>query len=151
VLTDGMSSLIIANQIVPRFKAGDMPGGIEAGTDALIQFLQLPPEEAAKVAAEANKVVQQQRSSGIDPGFVIWLVIFLLFFVIPMLRRARGGRRYRSSGLGPLIVWNTLDGLSRGGGGWSSGGGGSDWGGGGSDWGGGSGGDFSGGGASGSW
>ena len=28
VLTDGMSSLIINQQIVPRFKAGDMPGGI---------------------------------------------------------------------------------------------------------------------------
>ena len=34
VLTDGLSFLIINRQIVPRFKAGDMPGGIEAGTDA---------------------------------------------------------------------------------------------------------------------
>lgn len=147
-LTDAVSSQIIRREIVPRFKAGDMPGGIEAGTDALIKVLQLSPEEAAKVAAEASKAAQSQRSGGIDPGFVIWLVIFLFFFVIPMLRRARGGRRYHSSGLGPLIVWNTLDGISRGGGGWSGGGGG-DWGGG-SDWGGG-GGSSGGGGASGSW
>ena len=34
VLTDGLSSLIISQQIVPRFKQGDLPGGIEAGTDA---------------------------------------------------------------------------------------------------------------------
>ncbi|MGN6500978.1 MAG: TPM domain-containing protein, partial [Tsuneonella sp.] len=32
VLTDGLSSLIIQNDILPRFKAGDMPGGIVAGT-----------------------------------------------------------------------------------------------------------------------
>ncbi|MDR2858472.1 MAG: TPM domain-containing protein, partial [Novosphingobium sp.] len=55
VLTDGMSSLIINQDIVPRFKAGDMAGGIEAGTDAIIRQLTLPPEEARKLAAQADK------------------------------------------------------------------------------------------------
>lgn len=139
-LTDALSSQIIRRQIVPRFKEGDMPGGIEAGTDALIAQLQLPPEEAQKVVAEAAKA---KRDTGIDPGFVIWLVFFVLFFVIPLIRRLRGGRHYRSSGSGPVIIW---------GGGGSSGsswGGGSDWGGGGG-WSGG-GGSFGGGGSSGSW
>ena len=39
IVTDGLSSLIIQQQIVPKFKAGDMPGGIEAGTDGLIRQL----------------------------------------------------------------------------------------------------------------
>lgn len=139
-LTDALSSQIIRKEIVPRFKAGDMPGGIEAGTDALIAQLQLPPDQASAVAAKAAKSTQ---SSGIDPGFVIWLLIFVFFFVLPMIRRMAGGKRYHSSGLGPIIMWNVLDGMSRGGGG-------SSWGGGGGGWSGG-GGSFGGGGSSGSW
>src|SRR3546814_226030 len=40
VLTDGMSFLIINNDIVPRFKGGDMAGGIEAGVDAIAKQLR---------------------------------------------------------------------------------------------------------------
>ena len=144
VLTDGLSSLIINQQIVPRFKAGDMPGGIEAGTDAIIQQLALPADQAAQIAAKAQK---QDKAHGLPFGVVVWLIIFFLFFVLPLLRRMGGGRRYRGSGLGPVIVWEVLNAAAHasrggGGGGWGGGGGGS-WGGGG--------GSFGGGGASGSW
>lgn len=143
-LTDGLSTIIIQQQIVPRFKAGDMPGGIEAGTDAIIHQLTLPPEEAQKIAAQANKPRQQ---GNVPAGLIVWLVFFGLFFVLPMIRRARG-TYYQSSGLGPVILWSALDAMShsRRGGGW---GGGGDWGGGGGFSGGG--GSFGGGGASGSW
>jgi len=142
-LTDGLSSLIIQQRIIPAFKAGDMPGGIEAGTDAIIHLLTLPPEEAAKVTQAAAQ--QAQGSGGADPGMVIFVIFVVIFFVIPMLNRAFGGRRYRGgSGLGPLIVYDALSHGSRGwgGGGWGGGGGGGFSGGGGS---------FGGGGASGSW
>ncbi len=144
VLTDGLSSLIINQQIVPRFKAGDMPGGIEAGTDAIIQQLALPADQAAQIAAKAQK---QDKAHGVPFAVVVWLIIFFLFFVLPLLRRMGGGRRYRGSGLGPVIVWEVLNAAAHasrggGGGGWGGGGGGS-WGGGG--------GSFGGGGASGSW
>lgn len=142
-LTDGLSSLIIQQQIVPRFKQGDLPGGIEAGTDAIIHQLTLPPEEARKIAAQASA---PQRSSGVDPGTVFFIIVFVLFFVLPALRRGFGGRRYSSSGLGPLIVFDALSHMNRGGGsGWGGGGG---FGGGGFSGGGGS---FGGGGSSGSW
>jgi uncharacterized protein len=142
VLTDGMSSLIINQQIVPRFKQGDMPGGIEAGADAIIHQLTLPPEEAQKLAAQAN---QAQEDSG-GGGFPILFVLFLvLFFILPMFRRGRG-RRYRSGGLAP-VIWGSALGSGLGGG-WG-GGGGSSWGGGGGFSGGG--GSFGGGGSSGSW
>ncbi|KPQ30828.1 MAG: Beta-propeller domains of methanol dehydrogenase type [Porphyrobacter sp. HL-46] len=36
-LTDALSALIIQNQILPRFRDGDFPGGIAAGTDAIIR------------------------------------------------------------------------------------------------------------------
>ena len=152
IITDGFSFLVINKIITPRFKAGDLPGGIEGGTDALIQQLQLPPDQAAQIAAQANvQQAQDQKDARnqFNPASLIWIGFFFLFFILPMLRRMRGGRGYRSSGLGNVILWSVLDGMTRGG----NGGGGSDWGGGGGgggSWGGG-GGSSGGGGASGSW
>ena len=144
VLTDGLSGSIIRNDITPRFKAGDFPGGINAGVDRIVTQLTLPAEEAAKVAAEAE--ANRGEEGGDDIGLVIfWLFIFL-FFILPMIRSAmRGGKKHR--GDGPVIIW---------GGGFGGGSGGSSWGGGsGGGWGGGGfgggGGGFGGGGASGGW
>ena len=150
IITDGFSFLVINKIITPRFKAGDLPGGIEGGTDALIQQLQLPPDQAAQIAAQANvQQAQDQKAvrNQFNPASLIWIGFFFLFFILPMLRRMRGGRGYRSSGLGNVILWSVLDGMTRGGGGgggdWGGGGGGGGWGGGG--------GSSGGGGASGSW
>ncbi|WP_374412278.1 YgcG family protein [Novosphingobium colocasiae] len=141
VLTDGMSFLIISQAIVPRFKAGDLPGGIEAGSDAIIRQLTLPPEEAAKVAAAADQARQSDGGGG-WVGPLIFVVFILFFFILPMIRSAsRGGRR--TGGWGAPIVW-----IPGGSSGSSWGSGGSDWGGGGFSGGGGS---FGGGGSSGSW
>jgi len=150
IVTDGISFLVINKIITPKFKAGDLPGGIEDGADALIQQLQLPPDQAAQIAAQANvQQAQDQKAARnrFNPASLIWLGFFFLFFILPMLRRMRGGRGYRSSGLGNVILWSVLDGMARGG---RGGGGGSDWSGGGGGWGGG-GGSSGGGGASGSW
>lgn len=148
ILTDGFSSDVINQIIVPRFKADDLPGGIEAGTDAIIHQIQLPPEEAARIAAEADRAASQTASDGSSFMAVLPILIFLFFFfVLPMLRgrsrrRSPWGRRSR---MGP-VVWipgGFSSGSSRGS--WSGGGGGF---GGGFSGGGGS---FGGGGASGSW
>ncbi|HKT78082.1 MAG TPA: TPM domain-containing protein [Sphingobium sp.] len=146
ILTDALSSQIIRNAITPRFKAGDMAGGIDAGADALINLLNLPPDEARARALAAE---QEQRQASDDGGSVMlffWIAI-AIFVILPMIFGRRGGRRYRGGG-GPIIIWGpgSGSGWGSGGGGW--GGGGGDWGGGGFSGGGGSGG---GGGASGSW
>ena len=138
VLTDGLSSLIINQTIVPRFKQGDMAGGIEAGTDAIVRQLTLPDEEARKLAAEAETKAQQP---GFDPGLIVFLLIFLLFFVLPLLRGGRGRRH--AGGIVPVILWDAFNHSSRGSGGFGGG-----FGGGGFSGGGGS---FGGGGASGRW
>ena len=146
IVTDGISFLVINKIITPRFKAGDLPGGIEAGTDALIQQLSLPPEQAAQVAAQANAQQAQERKAAqkqFNPASLIWIGFVFLIFILPMLRRMRGGKNYRSSGLGQVVMWSVLDGMTRGGGGGFGGGGGGGWGGGG--------GSSGGGGASGSW
>ena len=142
VLTDGLSSLIIQQQIVPRLKAGDMAGGIEAGTDALVRQLTLPDDQARAVAAQAQQ--QAKAEPGIDLGTIIFILFVFFFFILPLIRTLRGGKRYSRGGIGPVVIWPGSGGF---GGGGSFGGGGG-FGGGGFSGGGGS---FGGGGSSGSW
>ncbi len=152
IVTDGFSFLVINKIITPKFKAGDLPGGIEAGTDALIEQMTLPPDQAAQIGAQANAQQRQQAKQHFNPASMVWIFVFFLFFILPMIRRMRGGRRYGSSGLGQVIMWSVLDGMTRGGGGSGfGGGGGSDWGGGGGGGWSGGGGSSGGGGASGGW
>lgn len=168
VLTDAFSSVIVNQQILPRFKAGDMAGGIVAGANAVADQLALPDAEArAKVtaaAAEYNKThrTQAQSGGGVPFGLIFWLIV-LAVIVVPMIGRRARGRRYGGGGGGgawPIVLWSVANEIGRsGGGGW--GGGGSSWGGGGGDSGGGGwmgggftgggGGSAGGGGASGSW
>ena len=150
IVTDALSWQIIRDQILPRFRADDFPGGIMAGADALIQQLQAPPEAAEQRAIEAAAARQRaQGSEDEGSGFPFLIIAFLVFmFVVPAIFGAgRGGRYYRrrGGGLGNVILWGIASGMSGGGGG---GGGFSGGGGGGFSGGGGS---FGGGGASGGW
>jgi len=153
VLTDALSSVIIQSTILPKFKAGDMEGGVVAGTDALVQQLSLPDEAAkAQVAAAAER----PRAEGPPRWILILLVFGFAFMLITMMRagrhgrramRGRDGRRRRrddDDNLAPLIIGGILGNMlggGGGGGGWSGGGGGFS----------GGGGSFGGGGASGGW
>jgi uncharacterized protein len=149
IVTDALSGEIINERILPAFKAGDYPGGINAGADALIGQLQAPPEQAEQKALEAQQRAQSSRSRRSEGGsifpLIFWGLVFL-FVILPMLRGGRRGRR-RSRG---VWVWGPgIGGGWGGGGGWGSGGGG--WGGGGGGGFSGGGGSFGGGGASGGW
>ncbi|WP_394652857.1 TPM domain-containing protein [uncultured Sphingomonas sp.] len=166
-LTDAFSSVTINQQVLPRFKAGDMPGGIVAGTDAIIAQLRASPEEqqakldaAVKQFDQANKA--QRRGGGGFPLAIVFWGMVVAFVLLSFARRGKG-RRYRDdgdSGVLPIVLWSIANEIgreaSRGGGigwgSWSGGdsdGGGGGWGGGGFT--GGGGGSGGGGGASGSW
>ena len=153
VLTDALSSVIIQSAILPKFKAGDMEGGVVAGTDALIQQLSLP-DEAAK--AQVAQAAEKPRAEGPPKWILVLLVFGFVFMLISMMRAGRGGRRAMrgrdgrrrrrydddDDNLTPLIIGGILGHMlgGGGGGGWSGGGGFS-----------GGGGSFGGGGASGGW
>ncbi len=146
VLTDALSSVIIQTAVIPRFKQGDMEGGVVAGTEALVQQLSLPDEAAKAQVAEASARPSQ---AGPPKIILLFLAIGFLFLLVGMMRggrrRRRRGRRYRDDDdhLGPMIagaILGNLLGGGGGGGGWSGGGGFS-----------GGGGSFGGGGASGGW
>jgi uncharacterized protein len=154
VLTDALSSVIIQSAILPKFKAGDMEGGVVAGTDALIQQLSLP-DEAAK--AQVAQAAEKPRAEGPPKWILVLLVFGFVFMLISMMRAGRGGRRAMrgrdgrrrrrydddDDNLAPLIIGGILGHMlgGGGGGGWSGGGGGFS----------GGGGSFGGGGASGGW
>lgn len=144
-LTDALSSVIIQSVILPKFKAGDMQGGIVAGTNSLIDQLTLPVGEA-RANVKAAEAPARERGG----GFPVILIPIIFFVVIILLSRL-GGRGRRRSGLGAALPWILLNAASSsggwssrgGGGGWSSGGGGGGFSGGG--------GSFGGGGATGRW
>jgi len=150
-LTDAVSSVIIRESILPRFKAGDMGGGIVAGADQIINMMELPPAEAAKRAQEIGASEARRQERRINPFPILFMVI-IFFVIIGSIASRAGGRRYRGKRRGGIdagdvavILWG-LDALTRGGrggGGWGGGGGGGGFSGGG--------GSFGGGGASGGW
>lgn len=132
-LTDAVSRLIIENAILPRFKAGDMAGGISRGADDVMAVFSGQAEEfKARAAATQDEET---------PTFVVvFLVIFFILMAYIFYRAfTQPGGRARRRG-SPWIV----GGPTMGGGGWSGGGGGGGFSGGG-------GGSSGGGGASGGW
>ena len=162
VVTDALSSVIINQRMLPKLRAGDVPGAMTAGTDALIQQLRAQPDEAKQrtdaAVAAFNKTHQRSRAGGggVPIGLIFWLVV-LGFVAASWLRRGRGDS-YHRGGNWPIMLWGLASAFGNdrgggGGGGWGGddGGGGSDgsWGGGGFT--GGGGGSFGGGGASGNW
>ena len=138
VLTDALSSVILQDKVLPRFREGDMARGIMDGTDGLLEQLGLDDATArARVAAAqqpSTRVLHHRRGSPIGAIFTLLIV----FFVISSIFRRGGGGGW----FWPLVILSSLN--RGGGGGWSSGG--SD-----NDSFGGGGGSFGGGGSSGSW
>lgn len=110
-LTDLLSGRIIDNEITPKFKQGDFDGGIVAGVVGIAEAVR------GEYTGTGKTHSRKKKSSPFG-------LIFLLFFLGPLLGRF-GGRRSRRSGIffgGPFIGGGGGGGF--GGGGFSGGGGG---------------------------
>jgi uncharacterized protein len=137
-LPDALCRRILDDDVVPRFRAGDWAGGLEAGIDAIM----------AATRGEYQPPARKKKATPV--AAIVILIVFVALFVILMaLGGAAGaGQTYTSRGARRGGRW--------GGGGWGGGGfsGGGSWGGGSFGGGGGfsgGGGSFGGGGASSSW
>jgi uncharacterized protein len=140
-LTDALSSIIIDNAILPKFRGGDYTGGIKAGVSDVIKVLT---GDAAEVE-QRLKARPDADDAAIDWFTIIFWTVILLWIAYSIYQSSRpaaGARPGRRGSSGPIFVPGDWSGSS--GGGWSGGGGG----GGGFSGGGGS---FGGGGSSGSW
>ena len=108
-LTDAMSSIIIQNAMVPRFKAGDYVGGINAGIEDIKKV----------IGGQGDQVVARaQNQSALTIDDILPFIIFFIFVVIILSNASRGGRVMIIPGGG-----FSGGGFSGGGGGWSGGGG----------------------------
>ena len=139
-LPDATADAIIRNVIIPRFKAGEMAGGISDGVDAIIAVLTGTGEEFTPAPREAAGRTLSAWAPMLFGGFFIILMIVSQFR--NRRRRHRGARYYRNRHGGWLYAGAAAGaaGLGgRGGGGFGGGGFG------------GGGGGFGGGGASGQW
>jgi uncharacterized protein len=172
VLTDIRSAQIIRNEIVPRFRAGDLPSGVVAGITAIVKTIEGTYQASEKAIPRQDNDVMGQVIIAVIVGMVVglflmnihrflgpiagaglstllapWLVPALVasgmtLLLLLMAGAAGTGRGMRASRYQGVDDWV---GYSSRGGGW---GGGSFGGGGGFS---GGGGNFGGGGASGNW
>jgi uncharacterized protein len=144
-LPDGLVGEIRDRDIVPRFRAGDLPGGIRAGVERMAAIIAreygVTLSGAPAPAERPHDALPPQ-----IPPLLVLLVIVLFFLVLSSLLSGFDRRqRWRFFG-GPM--WG---GGGFGGGGWGGGFGGGGFGGSGGGFGGFGGGSFGGGGAGGSW
>lgn len=150
-LTDALSSLIIQNDILPAFRAGDFSSGIVKGVDGILQVLS---GDAAELQARA------ERNAGWEDEDVEGTVFFVLFALVWLVVIGAGMMSFFARRFGTKVgknrwrwlgmVWALSQSSGSGRSGGSFGGGGFS---GGSSGGGfsGGGGSFGGGGSSGSW
>lgn len=170
-LTDARSAQIIRNEIVPRFRTGDVPGGVAAGVDAILKTIEGTYQASDKAAPGPDSDMMGQVVVAVIVGLVVglglmsvhrllgpvagtglsvllapWLVPALItggitLLLLMFMSVAGAGGRGRGRHAGDDWLW-----YSSRSGGWSGGSFGSDSGGFS-----GGGGDFGGGGASGDW
>ena len=113
---DALANGIIRAEIVPSFRAGDMAGGIERGTDALMAAAKGEYTGTGRTVAEGKG----DESLTIP---LVWLIIFILVIIAARRSQARGGRVYLPQGRRDVWFPSSGSGLGGGGGGWGGGGG----------------------------
>ena len=86
-LTDATASVIIQSLVLPRFRAGDLSGGVEAGARGILELLR--PDQGAPSSGWA----EQQQPSGTS---VPWpMLVIFAFFAVLLLLRLLQDRRFR--------------------------------------------------------
>jgi uncharacterized protein len=140
-LPDAIAKRIIEREIVPRFRAGDIDGGMTAAVNAMIAATKGEYKGTGRTQAQSRG-----RGDIAGPGIALLVVVIFVVFVIRLSTRGTrrsplilGNPRRR----GPVVIHNTPWWGGGSGGGWSGGGGGGGFSGGG--------GSFGGGGAGGRW
>jgi uncharacterized protein len=126
-MPDALARRVLDEQVIPRFRTGDYAGGISAGVSAAIAATR---GEYTGTGTKRG----QSRERSIPFPFLLTILFFLFFGVLPVVFRGRSGYSYIGRGGWGSGGFGGFGGFGGGGGGFSGGGG-----------------SFGGGGASGSW
>src|SRR5208283_2854026 len=87
-LTDAISSLIIANAIAPRFKAGDFNGGVTRGVDDIITTLTT---DSAEWKPKQTDMRAEHEATLLDAIAPFLIFLFVMFVLSRISRRGGGG------------------------------------------------------------
>lgn len=133
-LPDEVAQEIIQTWIVPSFEQGDMVNGILNGAGATIIHLDLSPEEAAAIAAQARIDQEQARQAERESPWLALGALFLLVIVWSIVRRFLG---FAASAAGAIFLFGAagrgggaggrFGGFGGGGAGFNGGGAGGSW------------------------
>lgn len=75
VLTDARSAQIVRNEIVPRFRAGDMPGGVTGGVDAIVKTIEGSYRASEKAVPQPESDIIGQVVVAVIVGLVVGLAL----------------------------------------------------------------------------
>jgi uncharacterized protein len=118
-LTDAVSSIIIANAIAPRFKAGDFNGGVTRGVDDIITTLTT---DSAEWKPKPTDMRAEHEASLLDTLAPFLIFLFIMFVISRMSRRGGGNVVFIPMGTGGGFGRGGFGGGGFGGGGFGGGG-----------------------------
>ncbi|MDO8356223.1 MAG: TPM domain-containing protein [Nitrospirota bacterium] len=95
-LTDLRSAHIIRQEIVPRFRSGDLPGGVAAGVQAILGTIE--------GTYKAEEVMAGRTRSGQDPTAVEYVIIGVVVGTLAGIVLSHGLQRTRAL-LGSLLAF----------------------------------------------
>ncbi|MDQ0464679.1 uncharacterized protein QO010_002463 [Caulobacter ginsengisoli] len=95
VLTDDDAGAIITQAIVPKFKAGDIDGGVSAGAEAIIKQIDSasPPPAAAGASPLSSAGAAGAPTAPASGGVSLGTVILIAVVVALLVRMLGGGRK----------------------------------------------------------
>jgi uncharacterized protein len=116
-LPDATCFDITEYRIKPHFRSNDYEGGLAEGIDSIFKAIR------GEYKGTGQTVLERRGKTGRVPGFLFFIIFFVVLSIISRIMRRLGGYSYssRRSG-GPVFIPMGFGGGS--GGGWSSGGGG---------------------------
>jgi uncharacterized protein len=92
VLTDAAASTIVQSLVLPRFRVGDLPDGVEAGVRGILELLRPDDGAATDPPAWSRPRPQQQAAEG--PSWLPLLFALIVFLMLAnAFRRGGGGPR----------------------------------------------------------
>ena len=96
-LTDAVSSIIIANAIAPRFKAGDFDGGVTRGVDDIITTLTT---DSAEWKPKPTDTRAEHEATLLDTLAPFLIFLFIMFVLSRVGRRGGGNVVFIPMGMG---------------------------------------------------